>query len=435
MAAESGGEPAGARSAGGRGDAGPASPRVTVSLVTFQGMRWLPGCLASLRRQTLADYELLVVENASTDGTVERLRAASATDARIELHESPVNLGFARAHNRNIFRARGRYVCLLNQDVELDDAFLHEAVAAFEAGDRIGAVQARLRRLAQDGTRTRILDGTGLEMHRDRRVVSRSQGEPDGPEHLRPGPVWGADGPAPIYRGAALLDARVPRRGGGWEVLDEDFFMYKEDVDLAWRLRRLGWRTWYAPRAVAWHARGAGGDRAATLLDIARTNRRIPRWVKALSWRNQRLMQVKNDRFSEFVRDLPWIARREVLSLGFMIVADPRRLRAVPALIAAFPGAVRKRMYLGRRRSVRPNQRSPGLPGKHERRRIDPCRSACDVSRRDCLAPPATAERVEGRNERGRGQRRRPVGAETIARAGEDPDADRKDRALGDRCW
>jgi GT2 family glycosyltransferase len=343
------------------GDGHPA-PRVTVSLVTFQGMRWLPGCLESLRRQTLADYELLVVDNASTDGTVERLRAASATDARIDVHESPVNLGFARAHNRNILRARGRYVCLLNQDVELDDTFLHETVAAFGAGVRIGAVQARLRRLGQDGSRTRILDGTGLEMHRDRRVVSRSQGEPDGPEHLRPGPVWGVDGPAPVYRREALLDARVPRRGGGWEVLDEDFFMYKEDVDLAWRLRRLGWRAWYAPRAVAWHARGAGGERAVTLLEIARTNRTIPRWVKALSWRNQRLMQVKNDRFSDFVRDLPWIARREVLSLGFMIVADPRRLRAVPALVAAFPGAVRKRAYLGRHASRRRDPVVEGVP-------------------------------------------------------------------------
>ena len=100
-------------------------------------------------------------------------------------------------------------------------------------------------------------------MHRDRRVVARRQGEPEDERDLIAGPVWGVDGPAPVYRRAALLDVREPRTGGGMEVLDEDFFMYKEDVDLAWRLRKRGWRAWYEPDALAWHARGTGGGRIA----------------------------------------------------------------------------------------------------------------------------------------------------------------------------
>ncbi len=76
----------------------------------------------------MADYELLVLDNASTDGTVERLRAEAASDERIRLVESSENLGYARAHNRNIAAARGEFVCLLNQDIELDPDFLHQAV-------------------------------------------------------------------------------------------------------------------------------------------------------------------------------------------------------------------------------------------------------------------------------------------------------------------
>lgn len=327
----------------------PSSPRVTISLVTFNGTRWLPGCLASLRAQTLPPVEILVFDNDSSDGSIELLRTEAKRNNRLNVLESRENLGFARAHNRNIFAARGEFVCLVNQDMELHGRFLEEVAKPFGADDRIAAVQGRLRRLASDGTRLSVLDSTGLVMHRDRRAVSRGQGEQDGPRHEIPGPVWGADGPAPVYRRVALMDARVPASRGGWEVLDEDFFMYKEDVDLAWRLRNLGWTAWYEPAALAWHTRGAGGTAAKSFVGVARAGRSIPREVKVLSWRNQRLMQLKNESASRFLRDLPWIVRREVLAFGFMLLTDWRRLAAVLQLIRLVPRALHKRPYARRR--------------------------------------------------------------------------------------
>ena len=216
---------------------------------------------------------------------------------------------------------------LLNQDVELDRFFLQSALRAFERSPDIGSVQGRLRRLGPNAERTEIIDSTGLVMHRDRRVVARRQGEPEDERDLVAGPVWGVDGPAPVYRRAALLDVLEPRTGGGQEVLDEDFFMYKEDVDLAWRLRKRGWRAWYAPDALAWHARGTGGRPDRGVMDLIAADRDIPRWIKATSWRNHRLMQLKNEDPGEYLRDLPWILRRELLSLGFTTLVDPRRLR------------------------------------------------------------------------------------------------------------
>jgi hypothetical protein len=199
--------------------------------------------------------------------------------------------------------------------------------------------------------------------------VSRGQGEPDGPTHARPGPVFGADGPVPVYRRAALQDARLPRTGGGWEVLDEDFFLYKEDVDLAWRLQRLGWSAWYAPDALAWHARGAGGATGTSLGEIVRTNRSLAPRVRRLSWRNHRLTMIKNEPIGSFVRDLPWIVRREALSLGYIAIADPGTLRVVGDLARRLPGAMRKRRHLSRRARtgsaelrrwiVRPGARQP----------------------------------------------------------------------------
>jgi GT2 family glycosyltransferase len=322
------------------------TPRVTVSLVTFQGERWLPGCIASLDRQDFADVEIIVHDNASRDGTRALLGEWTAREPRLRIHESATNRGFAAGHNASIRAARGEFIVLVNQDTELDEGFLSAIVAAFEAHPEAGSVQPRVRQLAAPGDRLVTLDTTGLIMGRDRRAVSRGQDLPDGPDHQRGEAVWGADGPLPAYRLAALREAALPRPEGSWEVLDEDFFLYKEDVDLAWRLRLLGWTAWYEPSALGWHGRGSGGTGATTMLDIARTNRSVGSQVRRLSWRNQRLMQLKNEDLAGYLRDLPWIWAREVLSLLFILVNDPRDLAAVVSLFRLAPRAWRKRRLI-----------------------------------------------------------------------------------------
>lgn len=327
---------------------GTCRPRVSVSLVTRNGLPWLPGCLDSLLRQELRDFELLVLDNGSRDGSSEWLRDNLPPGARATLIELSDNVGYAAGHNRNIRRARGGMVCLLNQDVVLDEGFLRAAVESLERDPSVGSVQGRIRRLEAPGRPSLLLDTTGLEMRRDRRVVSRLQGQRDGPAAATSESIWGVDGPAPVYRWAALRDAAV-EGPTGWEVLDEDFFAYKEDVDLAWRLRRLGWIARYEPDAVAWHGRGAGGQGAATLIEIARASRALPRSIAVLSWRNQRLMQLKNDSPGALVRDLPYVAVRELLSMAHMLISDPRRLIALPQLILKAPRALHKRRQIAAR--------------------------------------------------------------------------------------
>ncbi|MFN8619336.1 MAG: glycosyltransferase family 2 protein [Chloroflexota bacterium] len=336
----------------------PTAPRVTVSLVTWNGLRWLPGCLEALAAQDLdgglAAIELLVTDNGSADGSAAWLadELPRRFPAATLIRESR-NLGYAPAHDRHILAARGDAVLLLNQDLELDPGFLRAALAVLDADPRVAAVQGRIGRLAGPGARLATLDTTGLVMARDRRVVSRGQGEPDGPDHARPGPVWGVDGPAPVYRRSALSAVRLPSREGGLEVLDRDFFAYKEDVDLSWRLGRLGWRAWYAPDARAWHGRGASasisaGGAGIDLGSLRQARAAVPGPVKARSWGNQRLMQLKNDPLEAVLRDLLPIVRREAGSLAFAIVADRAVLRGIPRMLRGVPWALRKRRALDR---------------------------------------------------------------------------------------
>lgn len=320
-------------------------PLVSISLVTYNGMRWLDACLASVLAQTHPAVEFILLDNASTDGTTARLLDFSQQNASVRLIRSAKNLGFAVAHNRNLELARGAFICLLNQDVVLDADFLKEAVAAFQNDPVTGAVQGKLYRLGPSLEKTTVFDTTGLQMLRSRRIISRGQGQEDSGQYDQPGMIFGADGPAPIFRTAALSEMRVPRTGGGWEILDEDFFMYKEDVDLAWRLLLFGWNAAYIPSAVAWHARGAGGS-ALTARAIARERRLLPEWIKCLSWGNQRLMQVKNEQGPLFIRDLPHILWKELRAFAFLAVFETRCLRAIPHLATRLPAARRKRAYI-----------------------------------------------------------------------------------------
>ena len=129
------------------------APLVTVSLVTWNGVPWLPQCLASVCDQTLDEVEVLIVDNGSTDGTVELLEALLGShDWRLIRNRR--NEGYAAAHDTNLACARGEYALLLNQDVVLDVGFLAAAVRAFGQHPDVAAIQGRLRRLGADGQRS-----------------------------------------------------------------------------------------------------------------------------------------------------------------------------------------------------------------------------------------------------------------------------------------
>lgn len=324
------------------------SPGVSITVAAWNGMRWLPGLLDSVAAQAFSDYELIIVDDASTDDSLRYLRDRLRSDGRARILTSESNRGYVHAQNRAIKLARGKAILVLNQDVVLDERFLGHAMRTLDEYPTAGAIQGRVLRLRPNGARTDTVDTTGLVMHRDRRITSRGQRGVIAAADLAPGIVWGADGPAALYRRAALLDVRQPDLAGGWEILDSDFGMQKEDADLAWRLRRSGWETRFEPGALAWHARSGGDSAGLGLRDQLRANMSNPPETRVQAWRNQRLMQLKNDEPGAVMRDLPWIVRREASMLTWMVVRDRERLRAVLEFLRLAPRAIRRRRSIGR---------------------------------------------------------------------------------------
>ncbi len=253
---------------------------VSVSLVTYRSRAGLDDCLQALRAQGPVVGEILVVDNASDDGTVAHLRRRYPD---VELRALARNVGYAAAHNRNFARARGRWFLVLNPDVVLRPGFLSRLASALERDPGLAAAGGRL--LAPG--RPRRLDSAGIACSLARgRYLDRGRGA--APErHPREEDVFGACGAAALYRSAALRRISVP----GEAPFAERFFMYYEDVDLAWRLRRAGWRTRYVPDAEAEHQRGGSGA--------------SPAFVEYHLVRNRLWLSLRNARRREFVAQLP----------------------------------------------------------------------------------------------------------------------------------
>lgn len=209
---------------------------------TFNGAHLLPMCLDSLLRQSYASLEVIVADGASTDVTVSLLTTRYPAVRLLRLRR---NAGFAGNVNAGLRAARGDVLCLLNNDAEVETDWVQVCVDTLLEQPEIGSVASKV--LFAD---RRTINSAGDLMCRDGAPRQRGAHQPDGPAWNTPGPVFGAMGGAAAYRRAMLADVGL---------LDEEFFMYLEDVDLAFRAQLLGWGCVYQPRARAYHLGSASG--------------------------------------------------------------------------------------------------------------------------------------------------------------------------------
>lgn len=224
---------------------------VSIIIPNWNGAVHLPACLLALRAQTLRDFEVIVVDNASTDESVERLGRDYPEAQVIRLDR---NYGFTGACNTGLRAARGEILALLNNDTEAAPDWLAEVVAAFERHPEAGIVASKM--LLFD--RRHILHTAGDVFKTDGTPGNRGVWEEDCGQFAEE-PVFSANGGSAAYR-RAMLDQIG--------LLDEDFFYSCEDVDLAWRAQLAGWPCVYAPHAVVYHKLSAsGGGATASFYD------------------------------------------------------------------------------------------------------------------------------------------------------------------------
>jgi GT2 family glycosyltransferase len=236
-----------------------AGPRVSAVIVSFNTREHLLRCVGALEAHVSLPLEVIVVDNASHDGSVAALRAAHPS-ARVV--ENGANLGFAAACNRGLREARAAYCLLLNSDAEVCAGAVEALAAALDERPEVGIVGPRT--VGPDGGPQVSFgpDLTPLAEWRQRRlVVALREGRPAAVREVEDlsareqEPVW--------VSGSCLLARKAAFDAVGG--LDERFFLYEEDVDLCLRVRAAGWRILYTPRALVRHHLGKSMETAPAL--------------------------------------------------------------------------------------------------------------------------------------------------------------------------
>jgi GT2 family glycosyltransferase len=216
-------------------------PIVSVLISTWNSAKYLTRCLEAVAHQTLTDFEVLVVDNGSTDGSLDGLESHWPQINIIRLNQ---NKGYALANNLAAYRAHGKWLALLNSDAFPEPDWLEQLVRAAENNPEFSAFASRQVQASDH----RFLDGAGDAYHVNGMAWRQYMGYPADQYGLKAREVFSACAAAALYARPAFLEA------GGF---DEDFFSYWEDVDLGFRLRLLGYRCLYVPDAVVYHVGSA----------------------------------------------------------------------------------------------------------------------------------------------------------------------------------
>jgi GT2 family glycosyltransferase len=303
---------------------------VSVVIPNWNGRRWLPDCLDSLAAQQLAPAQTIVVDNGSTDGSIEYLRSAHP---EVELLSLTTNTGFAHAANQGLRAARSPIVGLINADIVLAPDWLARMTDALATDRDAASVACKMLDLANPG---RVYDA-GDVLRRDGACEQRGRFGRDDGRWDEPGEVFGACAGAALYRRDAVLSL------GGF---DERYFAYLEDVDLSLRLRLAGWRCRYEP-TVALHA----GESAS---------RELPGGHLYLVERNTLVLVAK----AFPARWLPYVAYRQLGWAWHAARAGRLRwqLRGLLAALPMLPGALRERRALRRRAVIPIDEAVPARP-------------------------------------------------------------------------
>ncbi len=323
-------------------------PEISAIIVNWNRRELLRACLESLAAQECSDFETILVDNGSTDGSVEMVQREFGPRPELGLRMivNSENRGFCAANNQGIAAARGRYVALLNNDAEAAPGWLAALRGAFDGAPDIGMAASKILVWEDPGR----IDKAGHLIYPDGQNRGRGTGERDIGQYDRPEEALWPDGCAAMYKRAMLDEI------GGF---DEDFFAYGDDAELGLRARIAGWRCLYVPDAVVRHHRGATlGLGSARRLELIERNR-VLLAAKLFPWS---LLWLNGVYYAARVGAGAWAAMRGRGEISHY-PGSRGKLRAAAAMLkgdlaalSMLPRILRKRTEVRRMRKLSPRE-------------------------------------------------------------------------------
>jgi len=328
--------------------------KVLIQIVTWNSHFFMENCLDSVFKQTYKDFSVLIIDNASTDKTIEFIRKKYSSFKDLFILKNVQNLGFAPAHNQGFKISQSDFILVMNPDIVLQPDFLEKLIATMKSSRRIGSCSGKLLKMKFSnsetkvkGIKTEIIDSTGLLIRKSGQTIDRGEGEEDKGQYDKEDNVFGLSGACVLYRRKALEDIKVPVNKG-YEYFDDDFFAYKEDVDLAWRLNLRNWRNVYVPKAITYHFR-AGAPKSKRFCQSPLIN--------FYSFRNHLWMLIKNIYPLIFWRNIGHIFLYLSLKKTYLFFTQPKILfQSGFSFWKKFFEMIRKRRYIMSKAKVSPEK-------------------------------------------------------------------------------
>ena len=215
-------------------------PTVSVIILNFNGKEFVENCLKTVLDTDYPDFEVITVDNASTDGSIELIEKSFGTDSRVKIVRNKENLGASGGKNVGIKVAKGKYIALLDNDTKVDPSWLKELVKVMEADPKVGSAQSKLLQMDDP----KYFDSAGDFMDYYGFTFCRGMGGEDKGQYDRVEEIFSA-------RSAAMIIRRDVSKEVG--MFDPKFFFGLVDVDLGWRVRLAGYEVVFVPKSIVYH--------------------------------------------------------------------------------------------------------------------------------------------------------------------------------------
>ena len=268
------------------------TPKVSIIIVNWNGEEFLTDCFHSLKAQTYKDFEVIFVDNSSTDSSVPVANnLAMGLGIPVKVVALPTNTGFTGGNIEGLKHSSGGYIALLNTDTIASEKWLESLVRSMEGHPEVGICASKLIVMGTD-----IIDSAGDGYATFGRAFKRGEGLPSS-LYNQEEYVFGACGGAALYRKEMLDETGF---------FDDDLFLYFEDADLNFRAQLCGWKCLYIPEALVHHRVGGSGKKVSSVSAFHGV-------------RNDKILKIKDVPFSIMLRHLPGFILNELISLAYHV--------------------------------------------------------------------------------------------------------------------
>lgn len=220
-------------------------PLISIVVLNWNGKQFLDTCFSSIAKQTFRNFECLLVDNGSTDGSIDFVKKRFPWVNIIALKQ---NAGFAKGNNVGMKAAKGKYVLTLNNDTRMHRTCLKELAAAIQRHPEAGMFSLKMLFFYEK----QLINSTGMLVYADGAAMNRGMKEPDRGQYEREEEILGPCAGAGVYKKRMLQDIQLQ---GAY--FSEEFFIYLEDVELSWRAQLRKWKAYYVPKAIIYHVHSA----------------------------------------------------------------------------------------------------------------------------------------------------------------------------------